>query len=980
MQPALHRTVLVVDVAGFGDRRRTNQHQVTVRAGLYSALRHALDGIGIAWADCYHEDRGDGVLVLAPSESPKAVLVESFPQRLVEALRDHNEGRAPEEQIRLRLALHAGEVHYDEHGVTGASINLAFRLLNASRLKSTLAGSLGVLAVIVSSWFFEDVVRHSVASKPATYRQVRVKNKETNTSAWICLPDQPFSPPVARAVRAGNGSVGRAAARPPKGEDREPTLAGVEITQTLPHDTTAFTGRADELDTLLESATEATETGQVVAIHAIDGMAGVGKTALAIHVAHRLEDRFPDGRLFVRLHAHTPGQHPADPAEVLASLLSAAGVPTQRIPAELDARAAMWRNHLVGKKILLFLDDAAGHQQVEPLLPATPGCLVLVTSRRRLTALDTVVTLPLDTLPPDEAVALFTRLSGRTVAAADGPHVAEIVQLSGCLPLAISLVAGRLRHRRSWSVADLAEDLNLTRDRLFEIRAEDVAVAAAFDLSFRDLPDKEQLFFRYLGTHPGPELDAYGAAALADVPLTEAREYLEALYNNHLLDEPAPKRYRMHDLVRDYTRRLTDGAGDEGEAVERLFEYYQRTAQVAENYIYGKILADELTAQSFGRVTRDFSTHAEAMAWMHTERANLVACVEYAARQGQRRELRELEDALTSLLLAIGPWHQPVLFQQSAHAGQLGDEPLSLAYSLNRLGEQQKSSGKFADSVRAHSKALAIYSELNLPDLRKRMANTLSFMGVAQLVIGDLEGAIESQTQALEIFRSLDYPLAEAYALNELGVVRRVVGNFDAAAAAHAQAFEIFDDVGGDFGKAFALVGLGAVRRATGNYADAIESQQQALEIYGALGSQVGEADALNELGSAVGATGDFAAADALHARALAIYRDSEHSLGQAETLNNNGRLLLEFGKPAEARARHESAVRLARDVRSLLEEARALEGLAWCGDEDDAVVRLRDAVSIYRRIGAAEADATADRLAELEAGGRPPRAVGDGE
>jgi tetratricopeptide (TPR) repeat protein len=978
MQPALHRTVLVVDVAGFGDRRRTNEHQVTVRAGLYVALRHALDGIGIAWADCYHEDRGDGVLVLVPSEAPKAVLVESFPQRLVEALHDYNNGRAPEEQIRLRVALHAGEVRYDDHGVTAVSINLAFRLLDASQLKSTLAGSLGVLAVIVSSWFFDEVVRHSGASLPDTYRQVRVKNKETNTNAWICLPDQPFSPPATRAAQSGNGS----AARPKRGR-REAALAGVEITQTLPHDTAAFTGRADELATLLESAAEATETGQVVAIHAIDGMAGVGKTALAVHVAHRLEDRFPDGRLFLRLHAHTPGQHPADPAEVLASLLSAAGVATQRIPAELDARAAMWRNHLVGKRILLILDDAAGHQQVEPLLPSTPGCLVLVTSRRRLTALDTAVTLPLDTLPPDEAVALFTRLSGRTVTDAEGRHVAEIVQLSGYLPLAISLVAGLLRHRRSWSVADLATDLNSTRDRLFEIRAEDVAVAAAFDLSFRDLPAKERLFFRYLGTHPGPELDAYGAAALADVPLVDAREYLDALYNNHLLDEPAPGRYRMHDLVRDYTRRFTDGAGDEGDAIERLFEYYQRTAQVAENYIYGKILADELSVQSLGRITRDFSTHAEAMAWMHTERANLVACVEYAARQGQRRELRELEDALTSLLWVTGPWDQAILFQPSvARAGPQGNAPLSRAYSLNRLGEQRKSSGNFAGSVAAHSEALAIYSELNLPDLRKRMANTLSFMGVAQLVIGDLKSAIESQNQALEIFRSLDYPLAEAYALNELGVVLRVVGDFGDAAAAHAQAFEIFHDVGGDFGQAFALVGLGTVRRATGNYADAIESQQQALEIYGALGSRVGEADALNELGSAVGAMGDFAAADEHHARALAIYLDAEHSLGQAETLNNNGKLLLEFGKPAQARAKHESAALLAHDVRSLLEQARALEGIARCGHElgdiDDALGPLREAESIYRRIGAAEADATAARLAELSA--RTPRAVPDGQ
>jgi hypothetical protein len=188
----------------------------------------------------------DRVLLLAPSEAPKAVFVESFPQQLAEALRDHNEGRAPEEQIRLRVALHAGEVRYDDHGVTAMSINLAFRLLDAPRLKSILGGSHGVLAVIVSSWFFEEVVRHSVASRPATYRPVRVKIKETSADAWICLPDQPFAPAVTRVARSGNVLADRSAALPATHGRREAALAGVEITQTLPRDTVAFTGRADE--------------------------------------------------------------------------------------------------------------------------------------------------------------------------------------------------------------------------------------------------------------------------------------------------------------------------------------------------------------------------------------------------------------------------------------------------------------------------------------------------------------------------------------------------------------------------------------------------------------------------------------------------------------------------------------------------------------------------------------------------------------
>lgn len=185
---AVHRTIVVVDVEGFGDRRRTNRNQVAVRSGLYRVMRDAFRHAGILWADDGHEDRGDGVFVLVPAEVPKSLFVESLPSALVMALRAHNETHPCEERIRLRMALHAGEVNYDEHGVTAASINLAFRLLEARELKAALAGSAGVLAVIASSWFFEEVVRHSVAEADA-YRRVRVTVKETSATGWICLPD-----------------------------------------------------------------------------------------------------------------------------------------------------------------------------------------------------------------------------------------------------------------------------------------------------------------------------------------------------------------------------------------------------------------------------------------------------------------------------------------------------------------------------------------------------------------------------------------------------------------------------------------------------------------------------------------------------------------------------------------------------------------------------------------------------------------------
>jgi hypothetical protein len=194
---AVHRTIIVVDVEGFGDRRRTNQHHIGVRGGLYQAMQQAFDTTGVPWADCHHEDRGDGVFVLAPAEIPKASFVDTVPHALAAALREHNARHPAEEQIRLRMALHAGEVTYDKHGVTAASINLTFRLLDARPLKTALAESPGILALITSEWFFEEVVRHSRDAQPATYRPARVDVKETSTVGWICLPDHPYPPDTA---------------------------------------------------------------------------------------------------------------------------------------------------------------------------------------------------------------------------------------------------------------------------------------------------------------------------------------------------------------------------------------------------------------------------------------------------------------------------------------------------------------------------------------------------------------------------------------------------------------------------------------------------------------------------------------------------------------------------------------------------------------------------------------------------------------
>ncbi len=390
-------------------------------------------------------------------------------------------------------------------------------------------------------------------------------------------------------------------------------------TRTLPRDVASFTGRQAELERLLSAAT----SGDVAGIYAIGGMAGVGKTAFAVHAAHRLAPQFPDGQVFISLHGHAPGRGPVDPAQVLASMLLTSGVDAGRIPADLEALERLWRDRLAGRRLLLVLDDAASSEQVCPLLPGSPGCLVLITSRRHLTALADAHSISLDILSAPEAAELVVRLVGRSGVHAGEPAIAEISRLCGYLPLAMGMLARQLHHHPAWTLGGLADELSVTGDRLELMQAENLSVSAAIDLSYAGLTADQQQLFRRLGAHPGTDFDARAVAAMDGSELAVARRHLRALYDRYLIAESAPDRYRMHDLIGERARKLAaaDEAGDSEAAVGRLLDYYQRTA------------AD-----------------SGELAWLRAERANLLACVDYAASTGQEARLVELTAALAELL------------------------------------------------------------------------------------------------------------------------------------------------------------------------------------------------------------------------------------------------------------------------------------------------------------------------------------------
>jgi tetratricopeptide (TPR) repeat protein/transcriptional regulator with XRE-family HTH domain len=783
--------------------------------------------------------------------------------------------------------------------------------------------------------------------------------------------------------------------------------------RTLPRDIAAFTGRQAELGQLMARWAEAAagDGGGVVSVHAIGGMAGIGKTTFAVHAAHQLAPGFPDGQFFLPLHAHTPGQRPVDPADALASLLLTAGVPAARIPPGVDARAARWRGHAAGKKILLVLDDAAGHQQVRPLLPGTPGSLVLVTSRRRLAAVEDAAVLSLDTLTPAEAAGLLARLAGRADVTAGDLGVGQLAALCGYLPLAIGMAGRQLAHHPAWTAAGLAGDLAAARNRLELMAAENVSVAAAFGLSYADLDEGQQRLFRRLGLHPGPDIDAYAAAALDDTTPRQARRRLEALYDQHLVTEPARGRYRFHDLIREHARALaaSDDPAARDAAATRLLDYYLHTARAAGGHFpswtnaSGPAPPDRPPASA-----PPVSTPRQAVGWLEAERANLHAAAGYAAATARPTYAVLIPAAMDGFLETRGYWDQGLVLHQAALAAacQAGDRP-GQAHALMMLAAMHAMTDEVPAAAASATRAMQLYRDLGD---RAGQAAALTMIGFMHTVTDDYPAAAAELGQALELFGDLGHRRGQGDALNCLGVVHRYTGDYPAAAACHRQGLELFRDTGDRSGQAGALTNLGAVQRLagdypaaaatlrqaqelcrdlgdrhgqamvltelaavqrlTGDYRSAAASSRQALSLFRDLRQRSSQASALNELGLVQQLTGDYPAAATSHQQALELSRAVGDRRGQAEALNCLGELASRTRASRQARDHHAQALALARDIGAPAEEARALEGTGRShlrdGHAREGTACLQQALAIYQRIAAPAARRVQETLLQL--------------
>lgn len=749
---------------------------------------------------------------------------------------------------------------------------------------------------------------------------------------------------------------------------------------SLPADTVAFTGRRLEIDRLVRAGP---------GVQAIAGMPGVGKTALAVHVAHRLRDAFPDGQIFVNLHGHTAGQEPADPAEVLATLLIGDGLDPRRLPSGVEARSALWRARQAGRRAVVVLDNAYDSAQVLPLLPAAAGGLVLVTSRRFLGDLPAdAVPVALDVLAADEAGAMFRRLAP---APADDPD--ELMAACGRLPLAVALLARLLRRHPGWTVADLLRE---TRERLLDVTAEHASIAAAFDLSYRHLPPARQRFFRLLASHPGTEFEPRAAAALAGLPVDAARAELDALHADSLLIEVARHRYTMHDLIRSYGRTL---AGPDDEAAGRLLDFYATTAAAANARL--------------ARMTRPgpppppLPDGVEPLAWLRAERANLTALAtdpritagmaELLRRDGpwseavtrhaeavSRASGLERADALVDLATMrrlTGDYPGAARDARAALAGyrSLGDDRLGAANALIVLAKALSRAAGYTESMPVIAEALDLYRSLgDRPGdageagraAEAGEAGALVELGIARGMTSDFRGAQELLRQALDLYRSLGDRPGEAYALRILGIAHGRVGDFAGARELLTEALHLYHHLGARLGEALTHNDLGRAAAGVGDYPAAVDALRAALRGHRRLDHRVGQSTALHYLGAVLRRSGDLAGAATALREALALDREIHNRSGEVMVLNELGSVHRLSGDIERALVVHREALLLADQVSSPFDRALSLAGFGRCavarGHAREGKAQLRAALTILRRINAAEAAEVAADLAAL--------------
>ncbi|SHF83047.1 AfsR/SARP family transcriptional regulator [Streptoalloteichus hindustanus] len=678
---------------------------------------------------------------------------------------------------------------------------------------------------------------------------------------------------------------------------------------SLPFRPGGFTGRVQEIDMIAAAA----DAGRRAVW--VSGAPGVGKTGLATEAAHRLRDRFPDGQFLVRLNGFTPNVPATSVGDALTQLLPELGMPAEQIPASDGQRIALYRRLLYGTRRVFVLDNAASPEQVRPLLPEAPGCLAIVTSRR-VGEPDTGEHIRLAPLSPDEAIELFRELAGPDRVRGKSAEVAAVVKRCGYLPMPVRVAAALFRRHDRWPLDHLLRLLEESGP--WHADTDDVAGAAAVRVSYLQLDESQRIMFRLFGHLPGPDLDVAGAAALVGCDVAEARRLLDDLHEVCLLEEVAPERYQMLDPLKEFAAAepspttLTERA----DALLRLLNFYLVSLSGAVGVAYPFDRAQLPTPNCSCPVSLTFANADAALAWIGTERDNLVAAIRHAAAHGLPEHAwrlavliwryfnttSQLEDWIETMERA----REIVFADQGNEYGQ-AHILLRLATAHNRLGRLTEARdlaeqalprwtrlgdvrgeaatlcaiaipttqmGRHDEAIAHFTAALRKYEQCG--DLRGQ-AHALSMLGYLNELRGNLDEALRQHLAAVPMLREIDHVQGVAHALNNLGSVQHQMGLLDDALASHREAWELAEEVGDECVVAYALNNIGNVHRSLGQFAEAVDHQERAR----AVAATMSDADLRTRLHRDRGAT---AQAMGNHAEALRAYQSA---LGLATSTGN---------------------------------------------------------------------------------------------
>ena len=652
------------------------------------------------------------------------------------------------------------------------------------------------------------------------------------------------------------------------------------VPRQLPSGLPCFTGRNAELDLLDRLAAGAVCEAGTVAV--VSGTAGVGKTALALHFAHRVAADFPDGQLYANLRGAAPAGVPASPEEVISDFLSSLGFGLAGMPQDLAAQATLFRSLLAGRRVLLILDNALDEQQVRPLLPGSAGCLTVVTSRKRLAGLaatDGARLLDLRVLPDAESLELLAARLGPERVASEPEAAARVSALCARLPLALSVAAARTAARGNLPLAALADEL-MRGNRLDALETGDPAssVRGVLSWSYRGLSAPAAAMFRLLGLHTGAEIALSAAASLAGVSRPAARAVLDELVRASLLAEQRPARYSCHDLLRSYAGELalaTDGQAERRGAFRRILDYYLHTAHAASQHLYPGRRPVDLSPVEAGVCPEAPADHAQALAWFQAERATLVAAVTQAADNGLKAHAWQIPWALVPYFDWCGALPDWVATQRTAlAAARRAGDVTGLAHAHRLLGRAYTQLGR-QEAGRMH---LARALRLSAAD-----GDTVG-QALAHHQLGHLysrqgrhdEGEAHDR-EALRLYGAARHDAGRGWAFNELAWALAHRGTNDEALACARQAADIQARLGDRFHQALARDTLGRVQHHLGDYGGAIASYEQALRSCRELGSRYYQSLTLSHLGDTYQAAGDPVAAVRTWRKALDILVELGH-------------------------------------------------------------------------------------------------------